>query len=140
MTPSIQLTVLRALREPMTLQGLQQVLPCGYDQLRHALAQARKMGRVEYQGTCSRDGVYVLTQEGRRYAKELKVCRTCKEEKPLSEFRSYGHLHWDGVRPDCKQCCSTKPRRSQIARLKASPHFQPDDGKRVLELMPRPQV
>lgn len=138
MTPSIQLAVLRALTErPMTTQGVEKAVPHGSDSVRHALKQARKMGRVEYQGTCTRGGVYVLTAEGRRYLKGFKQCRDCRQEKPVTAF--YKQSTERGTyRPECKACCNSYRNEWSRRHYVDLPPAQPDCGKRVLELMPRP--
>jgi hypothetical protein len=41
---------------------------------------------------------------------ELKVCKTCKEEKPLSAFYK-DRLGKDGLRNDCKSCTNKKSKK-----------------------------
>lgn len=69
MRPGTQIAVLRCLAgEPMTLRGLENALPqFGNQSLRDAICQAKRMGRLEYEGICTRGGVYVITAEGRRH-------------------------------------------------------------------------
>ena len=53
----------------------------------------------------------------------MKICRTCGQEKPRSEFPSSGkYTRTDGtslgaVKPDCRLCHSARQRCSQIARF-----------------------
>ena len=53
----------------------------------------------------------------------VKICRTCGQEKPRSEFPSSGkYTRNDGtslsaVKPDCRSCHSTRQRNGQIARF-----------------------
>lgn len=69
MRPGTQISVLRVLAgEPMTLRGLENALPqFGNQTLRDALCQAKRMGRVEYEGICTRGGIYTITEAGRRH-------------------------------------------------------------------------
>ena len=55
----------------------------------------------------------------------LKRCRTCKIEKPTSEFNRHTHYR-DNLESRCKQCC-TEYNRSQRVRTR-NPPPKPSDG------------